>query len=36
MRIDLDDGSVVLAETSLALFLTVADGLRARYGDPRR
>lgn len=35
LRIDLDDGAVVIAETSLALFLTAADALKARYGDPR-
>lgn len=35
LRIDLEDGSVVIAETSLALFLTAADGLKAKYGDPR-
>jgi hypothetical protein len=35
LRIDLPDGRVVLAETSLSLFLTAADALRARYGDPR-
>ena len=34
-RIDLDDGSSVIAETSLALFLTAADAMKARYGDPR-
>lgn len=28
-------GGCVLAETSLALFLSAADALRARYGDPR-
>lgn len=27
---------VVLAETTLALFLTAADAFKARYGDPRR
>jgi hypothetical protein len=32
----LDDGRVVFAQTSLALFLATADALRARYGDPRR
>lgn len=32
----LPDGRVVLAETSLALFLTAADALKAKYGDPRR
>lgn len=34
-RIDLPDGTVVIAETSLAFFLTAADTLKARYGDPR-
>jgi len=34
-RIDLPDGTVILAETSLALFLTAADAFKARYGDPR-
>lgn len=28
-------GGCVLAETSLKLFLTAADALKARYGDPR-
>ena len=28
-------GEVVLAETSLALFLTAADAFKARFGDPR-
>lgn len=32
----LPDGRVVLAETSLALFLGAGDALKARYGDPRR
>lgn len=36
LRIDLPDGRVVIAETSLALFLTAADALKARFGDPRR
>lgn len=31
----LPSGEVVLAETSMALFLTAADALKARYGDPR-
>ncbi len=31
----LPDGTIVLAETSLALFLTAAEVLAARYGDPR-
>jgi hypothetical protein len=31
----LDDGGVVLGQTSLALFLAAADALRARHGDPR-
>lgn len=29
------DGGMVLAETSLALFLSAADAFKARYGDPR-
>ena len=32
LRIDLPDGRVVLAETSLALFLAAADAFRVRYG----
>jgi hypothetical protein len=36
IRIDLDDNEVVFAETSLVLFLTAADALKARYGDPRK
>lgn len=35
LRLELDDGSTVLAETSLVIFLAAADALRARYGDPR-
>lgn len=34
-RLDLPNGTVVIAETSLALFLTAADALKAHYGDPR-
>jgi hypothetical protein len=30
-----NNGGCVLAETSLALFLTAADALKARFGDPR-
>ena len=30
---ELPGGQVVLAETSLRLFLVAADALRARYGD---
>lgn len=33
LRLDLPDGRVVLAETSLRLFLAAADALRARYGN---
>ena len=33
--IDLPDGRYVMAETSLALFLTAADALKAAHGDPR-
>jgi hypothetical protein len=36
IRLDLDDGTAVLAQTSLGLFLQVADSLKARYGDPRQ
>jgi len=32
LRLDLPDGRVVLAETSLRLLLAAADALRARYG----
>ena len=35
LRIDLADGTTVLARTSLALLLSAADGLRSRHGDPR-
>lgn len=35
VRVNMPDGKVVLAQTSLALFLTAADGLKARAGDPR-
>lgn len=31
----LPNGQVVIAETSMALLLTAADALKARYGDPR-
>jgi hypothetical protein len=31
LRLDLPDGRVVLAETSLRLFLLAADALRAQY-----
>ena len=34
-RLDLEDGTTVVAETSLALFLTAADAYKAKYGDPR-
>ncbi len=33
VRVDLPDGTVVVAETSLRLFLAAADALRARYGS---
>jgi hypothetical protein len=35
VRVELPDGTVVVAETTLALFLTAADAIKARYGDPR-
>jgi hypothetical protein len=31
----LPDGSAFFGETSLKVFLTAADALKARYGDPR-
>lgn len=33
VRVNLPDGSVVIAETSLRLFLGAAAAFRARYGD---
>jgi len=36
IRLDLPDGSVVIAETSLSLFLTAAETFMAHYGDPRK
>jgi hypothetical protein len=35
LRIDLPDGRVVMAETTLRLLLTAADAFRTHYGDPR-
>ena len=35
IRLDIDDHRVVLAETSLKLFLFAADALKAKFGDPR-
>jgi hypothetical protein len=34
-RFELPGGFVLLVETSLALFLTAADTLKAAHGDPR-
>lgn len=34
-KLALPDGRVLFTETTLALFLTAADALKARYGDPR-
>jgi hypothetical protein len=31
----LPDGKTLVAQTSLKLFLTAADALKAKYGDPR-
>ena len=33
IRLDLEDGSVVFAQTSMRLFLAAADAFRARYGS---
>lgn len=35
VRVELPDGTVVLAETTLTLFLSAADAFKARHGDPR-
>jgi hypothetical protein len=35
LRLDFADGLSRVAQTSLALFLTAAEALRAAYGDPR-
>jgi hypothetical protein len=35
LRIDLPDGRVVIAESSLRLFLTAYEALVIRFGDPR-
>lgn len=35
IRVETPDGRTVIAETSLKLFLTAADALRAALGDPR-
>jgi hypothetical protein len=35
IRLDLPDGRVAIAQTSLAMLLMAADALRARYGNPR-
>jgi hypothetical protein len=35
IRIDLPDGRVVIAESSLRLFLTAYEALVIRFGDPR-
>lgn len=33
--LDVEGHYVLVAETTLALFLTAADSLKAKYGDPR-
>ena len=35
IRLDLPDGKVVIAQTTLALFLRAADTLKAHYEGPR-
>ena len=35
IRVNLPNGHVVVADTTLAMFLTAADAFKARYGDPR-
>lgn len=36
IRMTTPNGNVMVGETTLALFLTAADGLKARHGDPRQ
>lgn len=31
-----EEGEVLIAQTTLALFLNAADVLKAKYGDPRK
>lgn len=35
IRLDVAPDVVIVGETSVALFLQVADALKAKYGDPR-
>lgn len=35
LAFELDEDTAAVMQTTLALFLTAADALRARYGDPR-
>ena len=35
IRMTMLDGKVAVGETTLALFLSAADALKARHGDPR-
>jgi hypothetical protein len=35
VRVELSDGTVILAETTLTLLLSAADAFKARHGDPR-
>lgn len=35
MAFEVDRDTVAVVQTTLALFLSAADALRARYGDPR-
>jgi hypothetical protein len=35
IALDLGQGTVAVAKTSLALLLSTADALKAKYGDPR-
>ena len=33
--LDVDESTVLVIQTTLTLFLTAADTLKAKYGDPR-
>lgn len=36
IRVNLPDGTVVIAQTSLQLLMTAVDAFRAAHGDPRQ
>lgn len=36
LRIETEDGKIIIAQTTLALWLMAGDAMKARAGDPRR